>query len=116
MALGFRPMRIQKIFDIRALDREIQKRRNEILRKFGTSFSNAETAEDKKAVLRALAEYNQEIKEKMEEARKKGDMIYYRYWKLMLLSPDEILKWAKLSEKEKGIRKEIQTFTRQIMQ
>ena len=49
MALGFKPMRVQKVFDMRALEREIQRRRNEILRKFGTSFSKAETAEDKAA-------------------------------------------------------------------
>jgi len=116
MALGFKPMRIQKVFDIRTLDREIQTRRNEILRKFGTSLSNAKTAEDKKAVFRALKEYNQEIREKIETARKKGDMVYYRYWRLMLLSPEEIVRWVELNRRaEKGIRKEIQKFAREVV-
>jgi len=116
MALGFKPMRIQKVFDMRALEREIQRRRNEVLRKFGTSFSKAETAEDKRAVLRALIEYNKKIKEKAMEAGKKGDMIYYRYWNLMYITPEEVVRWAELNKRaEKGIRKEIQTFARQIM-
>jgi len=116
MALGFKPMRIQKVFDMRALEREIQRRRNEILRKFGTSFSKAETAEDKRAVLRALIEYNKKIKEKAMEAGKKGDMIYYRYWNLMYITPEEVVRWAELNKRaEKGIRKEIQAFARQIM-
>jgi len=116
MALGFKPMRVQKVFDMRALEREIQRRRNEILRKLGTALSKAETAEEKKAALRALIEYNEKVKEKAVEAGKKGDMIYYRYWNLMHITPEEVVRWAELNKRaEKGIRKEIQAFARQIM-
>ncbi|RKX63949.1 MAG: hypothetical protein DRP34_00650, partial [Thermodesulfobacteriota bacterium] len=94
MALGFKPMKVQKVFDMRTLEREIQKRRNEILRRFGTQLNNAETIEDKKAVLRALIEYDNKVKEKAIEAGRKGDMIYYKYWNLMHITPDEVIRWA----------------------
>ncbi|RKX61962.1 MAG: hypothetical protein DRP34_04945, partial [Thermodesulfobacteriota bacterium] len=62
-------------------------------------------------------EYDNKVKEKAIEAGRKGDMIYYKYWNLMHITPDEVIRWAELNKRaEKGIRKEIKSFARQIMQ